>query len=785
MRRMSTTGAINISGMSCASCVAHVSKAARSLPGVDSIVVNLARGKATVQFDSARVSVAQIAGSITRAGYPSHAHSADDNEGSRLAQQADHTKAWLRRAIIGFALWLPVELAHWVLNWCVPQAHHAHVILIWISLFTSTLCLLLVGGSFYKSAWTALLHRTTNMDTLIAMGASVAYLYSLICLLFTLEREQLYFMESSALLALISLGHWLEANARRSAGSAIRELLNLTPAMATRRTGTRDRITGAFLDDIHDEQVPVRLLNKGDLLIIRPGDRIPVDGVVVGGSSSIDESLITGESLPVTRKAGDKVVAGSVNLDGALQVDTKAVGADTALSAIIALVDKAQDSRPPVQKLADRVASIFVPAVLFIALLTAAGWYLWGSTHHWATAAIWAQMAKATCSVLLIACPCALGLAVPATIMVATGLGARRGILIRDIDALQMAEKIDTVVLDKTGTLTQGKPTVSTVLANDVDQSAVLRLAAAAEQFSSHPIAKAIVQEARQRGIDIPQPTQFNNQPGYGVTATIEGRSILVGNQAMLDRSSSPTAVAGPAEAQVPVLNQPVLQSTLPTGVTVNSQVATGTIVYIAEKLPGGVLQLGQIQMVDRIKPDSAAAMTRLREMNLSLVMLTGDNQSAASSIARQVNISDIRAQVRPEDKAAAIMQLQSGSKHCVAMVGDGINDAPALAQADLGIALGSGSDVAKEAGGIVLTGASLMGVAAAIVLSRATMHIIRQNLFFAFFYNVLAIPLAAMGLLHPVIAAAAMALSNVTVVGNALRLRWTKLSINTGDKAL
>jgi Cu+-exporting ATPase len=787
----STVAAIDITGMNCASCVAHVSKAARSLPGVSTINVNLARGAATVEFDPDKVSIDQISRQISDAGYPSRAHAAGSSDHQRIDQQSASANAWLMRAIIGIGLWLPVELAHWTLELIYPHAHQPHHIFTWVTLLSSSICLVLVGSRFYRSAWTALLHRTSNMDTLIAMGATVAWGYSLILFLGGLfhawpmpMEDQLYFMESSALLALISLGHWLEANARKSAGSAISELLNLAPSMARKIADTASKIEDSRasslaitdpqssilerhgIDSI--DEVPVSQVERNDRILILPGDRIPVDGVVLDGASSVDESLITGEPLPVTRKAGDKIIGGTVNLDGRLIARATAIGADSALAQIVQLVEKAQDSRPPVQKLADQIAAVFVPAVLVIALITATGWFAWGAAHHWPTASIWAQMAKTTCSVLLIACPCALGLAVPAAIMVGTGLGARRGILIHDIDALQKAEKISVVVLDKTGTITQGKPVVTAVHgAEDV-----LSLAAAAEQFSSHPIARAITDHARSLGVPIAQPAKFQNQPGYGVTAQIDGRSILVGNQAMIDREPSPPLAASRNNNRGDAKSS---DSRINATFSAKPQ-AAGTIVFIAERINDETKLLGQIEVNDSIKPDSVAAVARLQAMGLTTVLLTGDNRAAASTIAGKVNITDIRADVRPADKAAAIIQLQANGKHRVAMVGDGINDAPALAQADLGIALGSGSDVAKETGDIVLTGASLSGVAGAILLSRATMRVIRQNLFFAFFYNVLAIPLAAFGLLHPVVAAAAMALSDLTVVGNALRLRRTRL---------
>ena len=787
------SASITITGMNCASCVAHVSKAARSLPGVSEILVNLARGRATVKFDPNRTTTDKIADSITQSGYPAHAEVSGNGETRRATEQSAAANAWLRRAIVGLILWLPEELAHWVLALFFPHLHSLHTAMVWVAMVSSTICLAWVGGSFYNSAWKAALHRTTNMDTLIAMGASVAYFYSLIYFVGGLIHlwpppmgDELYFMESSALLALISFGHWLEANARRAAGGAIAALLSLAPAVALRvkeQKGERQTSNVAFRTSketanslsvlqsstfdvgrstfaFETEEVPVSAIETNDKILIRPGDRVPVDGVVVDGSSSIDESMITGEPLPVTRTVGDKVIGGTINTDGRLVVRATAVGAAGALAQIVALVDKAQDSRPPVQKLADQIAAVFVPAVLAIALLTAAGWFAFGTIHHWPASMLWAQVAKTSCSVLLIACPCALGLAVPAAIMVGTGLGARRGILIRDIDALQKAEKIDTIVFDKTGTITQGKPVVSAVHSENGNENELLRFAAAAEQFSSHPLAKAIVNEAKKRGVAIPQPTKFNNQPGFGVSAEVEERSFLIGNQAMMETEQSRAVSARGEKFGNSGATRP------------------GSVVYVAEKIDGTLHTLGSIEITDLIKPDSVAAIAHLQSTGLTTVLLTGDNLAAATSIANLINVTTIHADVRPAGKAAVIQQLQDGKKHRVAMVGDGINDAPALAQADLGIALGSGSDVAKETGDIVLVGGSLAGVAAAIHLSRATMRTIRQNLFLAFIYNVLAIPLAAFGYLHPIVAAGAMALSDLTVIGNALRLRWSDTKI-------
>ncbi|HYO10923.1 MAG TPA: heavy metal translocating P-type ATPase [Tepidisphaeraceae bacterium] len=798
----------NVSGMNCASCVAHVEKAARGVPGVSDVRVNLARGRAVVKYDPARVRPSDVAVAITDSGYPAAPDASDgaNPEEHRVAAHAAHARSWFARMIVGLLLWLPVELTHWILTLSSRGDHAAHadasaapahLWMTWLALASSTVAITYVGSAFYRSAWRALVRRTSNMDTLIAMGASVAYGYSLVAFAGWLagawsQLPDLYFMESAGLLALISLGHWLEARARDSAGGAIRELLNLAPPTARRLVASAPDASAASDDGAADasrvdastagataaggaddayEEVPVALLQPRDRVLVRPGDRIPIDGVVVAGRSGVDESMITGEPLPALRQAGDEVIGGTVNTDGRLTVRVTRTGGATALAQIVKLVDHAQSTKPPVQKLADDIAAVFVPAVLAIALLTAIGWFAWGTWHDWSAARTWGALAKAVCSVLIIACPCALGLAIPAAVMVGTGRGAKRGILMRDIDALQHAERIDTVVLDKTGTITRGKPSVAEVTALDgLTQDELLARAAAAELFSEHPVAKAIVAHARAKGLKLPEPQAFQNEPGLGVVATVDARELLVGGAELLDRHR------GSSPAVAPVAPAPAVAR---------------TIVHVAEKRDGQVRMLGSIALADEVKPDSAAAIAELQALGLRTVLLTGDNAATADAVAQAVGIDDVRANVRPDGKARAIGEIQAGRvspeyppsnpsfdarPSRVAMVGDGINDAPALAKADLGIAIGSGSDVAKEAGGIVLVGGSLRGVAVAIRLSRATMRTIRQNLFFAFLYNVLAIPLAALGFLNPLLAAAAMALSDVTVIGNALLLRRSRI---------
>jgi P-type Cu+ transporter len=732
---------LEVQGMNCASCVAHVQKAAMALPGVVDCRVNLALGKAAVRLDVDKVKPRDVAEAISSSGYPA---SEISHHGGHAHPSHDHSEIWFRRATAGIILWLPLELTHWIMKLAMC---HEHAWMLWAAIVTSTVAITYVGRGFYSSAWKALRLGTTNMDTLIAMGASVAYGYSLVAVggywvgLWGPPRA-VYFMESTGLLALISLGHWLEARARDSAGHAIRELMTLSPSTALRVDEQQNMV-----------EVPLADIHQGDMVLIRPGDRVPVDGKIIAGRSAVDESMITGEPLPVLRDVGDEVVGGTISTDGRLTIRATRVGRESALAQIVAMVESAQSAKPPVQQLADRIAAVFVPAVLAVALITAVGWYGYGMLHHWSAGQTWALLANAVCSVLIIACPCALGLALPAAIMVATGVGSKRGILIRDIDALQMAERIDIVVLDKTGTVTEGRPTVREIVPMEgISSQALLGLAASAEQFSAHPLAKAIVAKAKQEGATIGQAQSFNSVAGLGVVAEIDGSKFVVGSRALLAEH----------------------------GLTISDRFADlQTLVYVGRVDGGSLRCVGSIAFSDETKAESAQAIADLHRMNLRTFLLSGDTAASAEAVAQKLGIEQFRGGVRPGEKAQIIRELQQsptgGRRSVVAMVGDGINDAPALAAADLGIAIGSGSDVAKETGGIVLVSGNLQGVAGAIRLSRDTMRIIRQNFFCAFAYNVLAIPLAALGLLNPLIAAAAMALSDVTVIGNALRLRWRR----------
>ncbi len=775
--------------MDCASCSARVEKTLRKLEGVRDANVSLARGRAIVSFDPARLDKSRIAAAVTDVGYPTE----PEPERATIAEQVRsessaaerHARAWGWRALLGVLLWLPTEAFHWIHAWFIAPAGHAHHgaeaqtgWMVWLNLIVSTVAMVLIGSAFSRSAWTALKHRSTNMDVLISMGAGTAYFYSLIGLTGGLlgwwtTPKHLYFVEAAGLLALISLGHWLEARARNRAGVAIRELMSLAPTTAHRvvrapapapatngvvQLGSPKRSLSVvqqpqLVETI--EEIAVADLYPEDLVQVRPGERIPADGVVAEGTSSVDESMITGEPLPVTRKPGDAVIGGTVNRDsGALVVRVTHTGAETALAQIVKLVEDAQNAKPAVQKLADRISAVFVPTVLAIAVITGVAWFAYGSLRGWDSQQTWGTIANAVCSVLIIACPCAMGIALPAALMVGTGVGARRGILIRNLEALQNAERVETVVLDKTGTITRGQPVVGAVRAIEgTDENELISLAAAVERSSEHPLARAIVRAAEQRGAAIPRATDFQNHPGLGVVATVNVRRVVVGRAELLEQLGiSPSSDAA---------------------------MSHGSLAFVASLDDRRVL--GTIKLTDDLKPDSAAAIARLKSLGLRVTMLTGDRAESAAHIAKQVGIAseDVIAGVKPDGKADAIEAIQSSRKSeignrksPVAMVGDGVNDAPALARADLGIAIGSGSDVAKETGGIILTGGSLHGVADAVVLSRKTMRCIRMNFFWAFAFNVIAIPVAAFGYLNPLIAAGAMALSDLIVIGNALLLR-------------
>jgi Cu+-exporting ATPase len=719
---------LSISGMTCAACVSRVEKAARRLPGVTDATVNLLANQGAFVYDPALTSPSAIMAAIEKIGYDA----APLTQETPKADSAAENKALARRFGVAALLTLPVlvgamgrEIGLPVPNWLASP---------WLQLILSTPVLFWAGGRFFRGAWLSLKGRSSDMNTLIALGTGTAYLYSL-AVTFG-GHGPVYYETADVILTLLLLGRLLEARAKGRTGAAIETLLGLQPKTARLRRG------GEEID------IPLEQVRVGDEVRVRPGEKVPVDGKIIEGASALDESMITGESLPVEKTIGDTVLGATVNTRGSFVFEATRVGADTALARIAALVRAAQSSRAPIQTLADTVTAYFVPVVLMIAVLTFTLWFSAGHAPHLALSNFIA--------VLIIACPCALGLATPTSLMVGTGKGAEHGILIKNAEALQRAGTLKTVILDKTGTLTAGKPVLTDVIpANGLARGEILRLAAA-ERGSEHPLASAIVEGARTEGFDSAVATRFDNLAGQGIAATVEGRTVLAGNAALLAAHAIPSDMLTARAAELSALGR--------------------TPMYIA--VDGHAA--GLIAVADTVRPTSRAAVAALKQMGLTVVMLTGDNERTAQAIAQEVGIEEVRAEVRPEDKAAEVRRLQ-GLGGGVAMVGDGINDAPALAQADVGIALGTGTDVAIEAADITLMRGDLQGVVTAIALSRATLGNIKQNL--AFGYNTLGIPLAA-GLLYaltghcqlsPMLASAAMAPSSVSVVTNVLRLRGFK----------
>lgn len=715
-----------IVGMSCASCVAKVEKALKSVPGVLEASVNLATEKATVRVALGQVTVEKLKEAVRKIGYDVPEEKLD----AHVHHHEEHEAQLRRKLVVAAVLTIAIFFLMYpgMLGLRLPIPDQWNYLL---QLLLATPVQFWAGWQFYRGAWAAARNKTTDMNTLIAVGTTAAYGYSALLPLFSAHGHMdLYFDTSAAIITLILFGRLLEARAKGRTSEAIKKLIGLQAK------------TARVIRDGHEQDIPVEDVQVGDLIVVRPGEKIPVDGIVIDGASAVDESMITGESLPVEKRPGDEVIGATLNKTGSFTFRATKVGSETALAQIIRLVEEAQSAKPPIAKLADVIASYFVPAVIGIAVVTFLGWYFFGPPP---------ALTKALLNfvaVLIIACPCALGLATPTSIMVGTGKGAEHGILIRGGEALETAHKLTTIVLDKTGTLTKGRPEVTDIVTiSEISTEQLVQLAASVERVSEHPLGEAIVQYAHEKGLTLAEAHEFSAIPGHGIRASLNGHRVLVGNlKLMRDENVALNGLLDHAERFSAEGKTPVFVT------------QDGTA-------------LGVLAIADTVKDGAREAVAALKALGLEVVMITGDNKKTAEAIARQIGIEKVFAEVLPSEKADIVKKLQAQGK-VVAMVGDGINDAPALAQADVGIAIGTGTDVAMEASDITLVGGDLRGVVTAIALSRATVRNIWQNLFWAFIYNTVLIPVAALGLLNPILAAGAMGLSSVSVVSNALRLR-------------
>jgi len=738
------TETLPVEGMTCASCVARVEKTLKQTPGVESASVNLATEKVTVTYNSEKTDLRNLARVVEDAGYSlvlPKQPGTDKRETGEESYQQKNYRAIKRELVFSAALAAPiiaismVSMTNWFMRWSPLGMDEVNKLL-----FLATSIVMVAGGKrFFTVAWRLAKHFSADMNTLVAVGTGAAYLYSTIAVLFpswlqiTDPSSHIYFDTSATIITLILLGRMLEARAKARTADAIKALIGLQPRTA------RVRRNGIEMD-IDRENVVV-----GDTVIVRPGESIPVDGVITEGRTSIDESMLTGESMPVDRTVGEKAFGGTINGSGSIELRAAAVGSDTMIAHVIRLVEEAQGSKAPIQTLVDKIASVFVPIVMGIALVTFAAWILVGDVPI--SAALMNSIA-----VLIIACPCALGLATPTAIMVGTGLGAKHGVLIKNAESLERIRQVNTIVLDKTGTLTLGKPVVAAVVAlNGNAKDDLLRLAASVETKSEHPLGRAVVDEARKSGISPATVREFVSAPGLGVSGLVGDIRVAAGNLSFMKEQSINGAEANSAVREM------LTDGMTPLWIGLNGTLA------------------GVIGVADEVKPSSAEAVRMLKELGLKVVMLTGDRSETAHSVAKSLGIDEVIAGVRPDQKADMIRDLrQKGG--IVAMVGDGVNDAPALAHADVSIAMGSGTDVAMEASDITLMNSDPRNIVLAIHLSKKTLITIRQNLFWAFIYNVIGIPLAAFGLLNPMLAAGAMAMSSVSVVTNSLRLSRTRL---------
>ncbi len=727
-----SSAVLKVSGMSCAACAARVEKQLGSLEGVHSAAVNLASERASVEYDSEKIKTSDLIKAVEAIGYK--AERAEELSVDREKEQREKEIRRLRlELVISAILTAPLlfSMLLMITNIDIPFFHNEY-----FQLIVATPVQFIIGFRFYKNAYRALRSGSANMDVLIAMGTTAAYFYSIYNAFFAPHEgmmKELYFESSAVIITLILFGKYLEAVAKGRTSEAIKKLMGLQAK------------TARVIRDGREEDIPIEEVVPGDVIVVRPGEKIPVDGRILEGDSAVDESMLTGESLPVEKTAGDHVVGATINRFGTFRLEATRVGKDTVLSQIIKMVEDAQGSKAPIQKIADRVSGVFVPVVLAIALVTLLAWYLIaGDLTGGIVSAV---------SVLVIACPCALGLATPTAIMAGTGKGAENGILIKGGEHLEMTYRLNAVVLDKTGTITKGQPEVTDVIPlGSMGRGELLRMAAAAEKNSEHPLGEAIYEQGKKESGTVPEAEQFAAIPGKGVMAVVEGRQIYIGTRKLMQEAGIDT---GSAENVIAGLEDD--------GKTAMLMAADGRLEAV-------------IAVADTLKESSKDAIDELKKMGIEVYMITGDNKRTASAIAKQAGITNVLAEVLPEDKAEEVGKLKKqGMK--VAMAGDGINDAPALVAADIGIAMGTGTDVAIEAADITLLRGDLMLIPAAIRLSKMTMRKIKQNLFWAFIYNIIGIPIAAFGLLNPMIAGGAMAFSSVSVVTNSLRLRRIRLN--------
>lgn len=737
-----------VTGMTCANCAMNIERVLnRKVPGILKASVNFATERVSVEYLPAAASVEDIISAIRKAGYGAILPdiSSDEKDYELEARNAE-IKNQTRKFFTGLVLTIPLFLLSMARDFHVTGMWSHASWVNWLFFALATPVQFYTGWDYYIGGYKSLRNKSANMDVLVAMGSSVAYFYSIATLLFPVLGEHVYFETSAVIITLIKLGKMLESRTKGKTGGAIRKLIGLSPKTATILEGEKEKV------------IPLFLVKKDDIILVRPGEKIPVDGVVIEGESSVDESMLSGEPLPVDKHENDTVIGGTINVEGLLKFRTTRIGKETALAQIIKLVQEAQGSKAPIQAVADRVASVFVPFVLITAFITFFIWWWFGGEFVPAMIRFVA--------VLVIACPCALGLATPTAIMAGTGKGAENGILFKNSESLEMASKLDIIVLDKTGTITTGKPAVIDIIPfapfcnNDNE---LLQIAASVEKGSEHPIGKAIVEEAKQRDITLFELKGFKANGGLGVQAYIQDRFTIIGK---------------PGWFKTLGLNIEKFEKRI---LSLQSEGKTVMIVAQEKNL------YGLISVADQVKPEAAEAISQLQKQGLQIFMLTGDNLMTARTIASKVNISNVFAEVKPDEKSLRVKDLQQNNKK-VGMVGDGINDAPALAQADIGIAIGTGTDVAIETADIILSSGNLLGAAKAIKLSKATMNTIKQNLFWAFFYNIILIPVAAgilqpfeffpdsLRQLHPIFAAGAMAFSSISVVGNSLRLQRARI---------